>query len=380
MYEEAMPFSEGLACARLDGKYGYIGKDGETVLPFIYDQASSFREGTAYFSIGEEYGLIDQEGNVITELTDCDSISSFREGLAYFSVDGRYGYMDRNGRVVIEPVYDDAGYFYEGMAVVMKGGFGGVVGKDGREILAPEYIGLSTEDTCILAQKEGKFFFFDTEGREVSSGAWDNVSRENNIFYIYKDNRKGLADQNGRLILEPVYEDVRPIPERKLVMVQNGEMEYGVIDYDGQIKVPFCHYDSVSDFVEGRTVVGLNGKYGVLRYDGTLELPIEHDQIILFSDGSMAVWSGYTVELTDSRGNLVLTGKHEYLRKTGDGYETDYFDSTRKTKFWDSHGNLTAKYDYADISSAYGVKNTYLLDYGHGGLLKTGEEDDSILE
>lgn len=378
VYEEAMPFSEGLACVRRNGKYGYIGKDGEIMLPFIYDQASSFREGVAYFSIGEEYGLIDPEGNVVLELTDCDSISSFREGLAYFSVDGRYGYMDKNGRIVVEPLYDDAGYFYEGLAVVMRDGLGGVIGKDGEEILSPEYIGISTEDTCILAQKEDGFFFFDTEGHEVSSGAWDWVSGDNDLFYLYKDDKVGLADRYGNLILEPIYEEIMPIPERKLVMVRKEEEGYGVLDYKGQITVPFRDYDSVYDFVKERAVVELNGKYGVLRYDGTLEIPVEYDEIRLFSDGSTAVWTGNKVELTDDNGNLILSGEYEYLWKSGDGYCTDNFGSDEKTKFWDSQGNLVSEYEYDSLASAFGVKNTYILD--DRTLLKKGEESEESLE
>lgn len=378
LYEEAMPFSEGIACVRLDGKYGYIGKDGETMLPFIYDQASSFREGVAYFSIGEEYGLIDPEGNVVLELTVCDSISSFREGLAYFSVDGRYGYMDKSGRTVVEPLYDDAGYFYEGLAVVMRDGLGGVIGKDGEEILPPEYIGISTEDTCILAQKEDGFFFFDTEGHEVSSGAWDWVSGDNDLFYLYKDDKVGIADRYGNLILEPIYEEIIPIPERKLAMVRKEEEGYGVLDYEGQTTVPFRDYDSVNDFVKGRAVIELNGKYGVLRYDGTLEIPVEYDEIRLFSDGSTAVWTGNTVELTDDNGNLILSGEYKYLWKSGDGYCTDNFGSDEKTKFWDGQGNLVSEYEYDSLASAFGVKNTYILD--NRTLLKTGEESEESLE
>ncbi len=382
IYEKAAPFSEGLACVYRDGKYGYIGKDGETALPFVYDQASSFREGVAYFSMGEEYGFIDKEGNVILELTDCDSISSFREGLAYFSVDGQYGYMDKNGEIIVKPIYDDAGYFYEGLSVVVKDGLGGVIGKDGKEILAPEYIGVSTEDTCIIAQKEDRFFFFDTEGKEVSSGAWDWITRENDIFYIYEGDMTGFADKNGKVILEPLYEEIRPIPERGLVMVRNADEEYGMLDYEGQITVPFCHYDSVSDFVKGRAVVELNEKYGLLQYDGTLEMPIEYDEIRLFSDGSMAVWTGDVVELTGSGGNRILTGKYKYLYSTGDGYETDNLGTDEKTKFWDDKGNLISEYDYGFLSSAYGVKNTYMVkaDLNGGRLLKKGTEDEEVLE
>lgn len=380
LYEEAMPFSEGLACVRLDGKYGYIGKDGETMLPFIYDQASSFREGVAYFSIGEEYGLIDPEGNVVLELKDCDSISPFREGLAYFSVDGRYGYMNKNGDTIVEPIYDDVGYFHNGIAIVIKDGLGGVIGKDGSEILPPEYIAIRTLGSCILAQKGDRLFFYDTDGNEISSAPGNQASEGDGIYYISIDNKTGFADEDGRIILDPVYEGIRPIPARELVMVQNEEGEYGILDYEGNITVPFCRYDSVSYFEGDRAVVEANEKYGVLRYDGTLEMPIEYDKIELFSDGSVAVWEGDTVELTDSGGNLILTGKYWSLDESENGYTAR--ESGGTGKFFDKTGNLVSKYKYEVLSSAYGVKNTYVVSNGQNSdrLLRKGAEDEELLE
>lgn len=380
LYEEAMPFSEGLACVRLDGKYGYIGKDGETMLPFIYDQASSFREGVAYFSIGEKYGLIDPEGNVVLELTDCDSISSYREGLAYFSVDGRYGYMNKNGDTIVDPIYDDAGYFHDGIAIVIKNGLGGVIGKDGTVILPPEYIAVRILGSCILAQKGDRLFFYDTGGNEISSAPGNQFSEMDGIYYISIDNKTGFADEDGRIILEPVYESIRPIPARELVMVQNEEGGYGILDYEGNITVPFCRYDSVSYFEGDRAVVGVNEKYGVLRYDGTLEMPIEYDKIELFSDGSVAVWEGDTVELADGGGNLILTGEYWSLDESKNGYTAR--GSGGKEKFFDKTGNLISEYEYEVLSSAHGVKNTYIVSNGPDSdrLLRKGAEDEELLE
>lgn len=413
IYSDALPFSEGLACVCLDGKYGYISKDGEVALPFIYDQAASFREGVAYFSCGEEYGLMDREGNVVLELTDCDSISSFREGLAYFSVDGQYGYMDKNGRIVVEPVYDDAGYFYKGLAVVMKDGFGGVIGKDGREILPPEYIGISTEDTCIIAQKEDGFSFFDNEGNEVSAGAWDWVSAGSGVFYITQDDRKGFADKNGKVILEPIYEYVRPIPEKELVIVRNENEEYGILDYEGEVRVPFDYreisyqdeagglyvidadtgkagyldgedfsvkipviYDRLGDFTEDRAVVKLGEKCGVVRYDGTVEVPIVYDRISLFSDGSIAVWTGETAELTDRQGNRILTGEYSGIIEMGDGYKT--WASGKGSEYRDRQGRRIAHDDFIWPDFVYGAEHSYILY--NGSLLRGGEENGKSSE
>jgi hypothetical protein len=380
IYSEASPFSEGLGCALLDGKYGYIGKDGETVLPFIYDQASPFREGVAYFSIGEQYGLIDREGNVILELTDCDSISSFREELAYFSVDGLYGYMDQSGKTVIESVYEDAGYFYGGLAVVMRGGFLGVIGKD---------------------------------GREVSSGSWDEVSKGGDgkdVFYLYQNGKEGLADRTGRIIWEPIYERFTVIPGKELVIMQDENGKYGVLDYDGQIRVPFLYsdiycvgnqgaryvpgaadglyvtdaatgkkgylsmedfsvkipaiYDSLSDFTEDRAVARLDGKEGIVRYDGTVEMPLEYDAISLFSDGSMAVKEKDTWELTDKNGDPLFAIVCDTVSEWGDGYRVSAEDNY---SFYDRQGSEIVAHNDGCRLNYEGAVFEAVKDFENGG-------------
>lgn len=413
IYSEASPFSEGLGCALLDGKYGYIGKDGETVLPFIYDQASPFREGVAYFSIGEQYGLIDREGNVILELTDCDSISSFREELAYFSVDGLYGYMDQSGKTVIESVYEDAGYFYGGLAVVMRGGFLGVIGKDGRKILPLEYEDVTLEEACITARKEGMFYFFDRDGREVSSGSWDEVSKGGDgkdVFYLYQNGKEGLADRTGRIIWEPIYERFTVIPGKELVIMQDENGKYGVLDYDGQIRVPFLYsdiycvgnqgaryvpgaadglyvtdaatgkkgylsmedfsvkipaiYDSLSDFTEDRAVARLDGKEGIVRYDGTVEMPLEYDAISLFSDGSMAVKEKDTWELTDKNGDPIFAIVCDTVSEWGDGYRVSAEDNY---SFYDRQGSEIVAHNDGCRLNYEGAVFEAVKDFENGG-------------
>lgn len=407
VYSEAAPFSEGLACVCMDGKYGYIGKYGETVLPFIYDQASSFLEGVAYVSQGEEYGLIDKNGDMVLKLTDCDSISSFREGAAFFCRDGRYGYMDKSGRILVEPIYGDAGYFYEGCATVMRNGLYGVIDKNGREILPTEYYSVSPEKNCIIAKKEDTYYFFDKDGKEVSKGEWDSVSDWYNAFYIYKEGKKGIANENGEIVFEPVYENVSLIAGKELVIAKDESGLYGVLDYEGQVKVPFNYstissrdaaggilyvvdasgektgcldindfsvkipmlYDRMDDFTEDRAVAVMDEKYGIICYDGTQEMPFEYDRISLFSDGSMALWTESTVELTDNQGSLIYTGQCDGVAQCGNGYaiSRDMEDS-----FIDKQGRVIVS-DYITRYSVYGAENAYVL--GNGKLLITGEEE-----
>lgn len=414
IYSEASPFSQGLACVCLNGKYGYIGQDGETVLEFVYDQASPFWEGTAYFSRDGEYGLIDRESYGELRLEGCESISAFREGLAYFCRDGLYGYMDQDGQVAIEPAYDDAGYFYEGLARVGKGGYCGVIARDGREVLSPRYSDVVLDGNYTYARREDRTYCFDREGRELFSGLWDGMKEEEGMFLLrrYEDGYKyGLADGSGKVVLEPKYDSVELIPKWRLVIARDGGGT-GVLDYEGQVRVPLIHhsiaadeeglriidadpswkvgylsgedlsvkipmiYDDMSAFASGRAAVELGGKWGVIRSDGAWELPAVYDKISLFSDGSMAVWTGEEVRLTDRKDKLLLTGPYDHVRELGQGYETKL---DGKNSYWDRQGNLIAQdYSVSSAVSLHGTANTYFL--GNDMLLKTGEEDGKAQE
>jgi len=47
MYDSAKGFSCGLAPVKLDGKWGYIDVDNNTIIPFQFDKANSFYEDVA---------------------------------------------------------------------------------------------------------------------------------------------------------------------------------------------------------------------------------------------------------------------------------------------------------------------------------------------
>ncbi|MFY9224631.1 MAG: WG repeat-containing protein [Blastocatellia bacterium] len=64
-YDEANPFSEGLACVREQGKYFFIDCRGEEVFAESFDKAKSFDEGVAQVQKGQEVFYIDHTGEKV---------------------------------------------------------------------------------------------------------------------------------------------------------------------------------------------------------------------------------------------------------------------------------------------------------------------------
>ena len=70
--EAVSPYSEGLAAARLDGKWGYMNRDGEFVIPPTFVAAGNFSCGVATVYSGASpalqfKGVIDKHGSFIWE-------------------------------------------------------------------------------------------------------------------------------------------------------------------------------------------------------------------------------------------------------------------------------------------------------------------------
>lgn len=131
-YDEAQPFSGGVACvgrenAQGETKYGLIDLVGNVILPLEYEDRIEFSEGLAVVSQRQEdgsrrYGYVDPAGNLAIPFR-FSSAENFSEGMALVTdrseaPGGEFGFIDRSGELVIPCQYDHADSFYGGLAGV----------------------------------------------------------------------------------------------------------------------------------------------------------------------------------------------------------------------------------------------------------------------
>ncbi len=405
-FDFAYPFSEGLACVCRNGKYGFINTKGELVLPFIYDKASSFSEGLAYFEIGDEYGLINKSGDK-DFLLNCDSVSSFKEGLAYISSDGEYGYIDKSGNVVIKPLYDDVGYFHNGLAKVRIGSRIGVIDKSGKEIIQPIYDDVSITGSNTIIELNNKYGCINSKGMVILPPKYDAISVEENNMILFTTNEKwGLSDANGNIVLNPIYDYVELIPENNSAVIQQNE-KWGIVDFSRILRVPLKYdrifynsqngeklvrvtlknktgfinfsdytemipliYDYAGDFRHGLAAVELGGKHGVIDEKGNIVLPFEYDNTEIFDNGMISFEQDNKYGLAAQDGKVIIKNQYDSIELYGSCYivETD-----NTYGVLDINGNLVIPPTYSYISDyyndVYNSRNSYITTkYGNSSV------------
>lgn len=138
IYTMINPFSEGLAVACRDNKFGYIDKTCKEVIAFEYDYANDFHEGLSSVEKNNKWGYIDKRGK-LTIKYQYDYANDFHEGLASVCIKNKWGYIDREGNKAIKFKYASAGNFHEGLAAVERDGKWGYIDRNGKEIIACKY-------------------------------------------------------------------------------------------------------------------------------------------------------------------------------------------------------------------------------------------------
>jgi hypothetical protein len=343
-FDEAQPFSEGLAAVRIggeeDGKWGFIDKSGKFVINPQFDKTDDFSEGLAPARLGDEktgkWGYIDKSGKFAIA-PRWESVSGFRHGLAVVhtgeilsgsdriidkaghyasdlqaasigvcdgetlvvSVDehwdgehiiGHDGFADRSGRFMINPEFAAAGCFAEGLAAARQGGTNpgkwGFIDKSGNFAIAPQWVEVSAFE----------------DGLAMVAVA-DGVAK-----------KWGMINKAGKYIIEPQYRE-RPFYSEGLAAVsissikwikdQHGtqkmvdDVKYGFVDRTGRIVID-TNYDKAFYFGQGLAPVRigdlLTGKDGFIDKSGHLVINPQFDFASYFKEGLAAVRVGDVID------------------------------------------------------------------------------------
>ena len=242
-------FYEGKACVKLNGKVGYINKDGRYFIPPKFEWGSSFEKGLAAVKQNGKIGIITNRGDFL--------VTPKYEDLARFAgsfvvrLDGKYGLIGPNGKTLVLPRYDK--YACIGDNVVFS-----VEKRCEREF---------TRHSPVEPKKA---FVFDSKGcllRKMDLSEYDVVffCKYVPVAIVRKHGLMGLIDLRGDLLLKPSYERICFEYGNYATVSKDGKN--GLIDRDGKVILPLTNGKFEVYPKEKRLLLERNGKSALYDFE-----------------------------------------------------------------------------------------------------------------
>lgn len=166
-YQHIGDFNEGLAKVKLDGRYGYIDKEGNVVIPIKYDDCYPFIGNVANVVLNSKEGMINRNGYEVIPIR-YEQVCAFYNGLARVKLNDKYGFVDKSGQEVIPCKYDDAHFFKNGICAVRLNEKWGFIDKKGTNVVPFNYDDIYPfSGWPVLVALNGKWIFIDKSGAMV---------------------------------------------------------------------------------------------------------------------------------------------------------------------------------------------------------------------
>ncbi|WP_169752467.1 WG repeat-containing protein [Campylobacter mucosalis] len=213
-YDKVSPFNDGVSLVMDENlNYGYVDKNGKTIIEPKFYQAGYFSQGLAAVSLGGKFGYIDKSGKFVIK-PEFLAANTFSEGLAGAVRDDKYGFIDKSGKFVIEPKYDDAWLFSEGFAAVGVDEKYGFIDTKGNYLIQPKYQSVSEFKEGLARVCDERCGFIDKSGKIVIDlkFEWANSFSEG-LAAVKVDNKWGFIDKSGKMVIKPKYTQVRDFSE-----------------------------------------------------------------------------------------------------------------------------------------------------------------------
>lgn len=379
-YDQAAPFSEGMARVNRNGLFGYINTNGDEIIPCKYIHANDFSEGLASVSIGtqeilenyiwvkdEKYGVIDISGKKIIPF-EFGKIESFKDGIAKALENNKYqssrswGWIDKNGKWIIESKYEIFGDFNAlGMAKVgISYDSVGYINKKGVFVVDPIYyhlgdfidgIALATKkeknEEGILKWKSG---FIDSKGETIIPFTFDQAfDFKDGLARVIKEEKWGYITKSGQVQIPLKYNFISDFSNGYAWVNESGY--WGVLNNTGKVINPTIFDFIVNGIAPNCVLVSKNGSWGMYDNFGKEIIPIKYEFITLKDSITFRGVSGAYQDIYDLSGN--------FLTKKIIDFKIDEYDKDLNDNWSDCSWKQSEDLDY---NENYIVKNGYPID------------------
>ncbi|MCR5587224.1 MAG: WG repeat-containing protein [Lachnospiraceae bacterium] len=239
----------------MDEEFLIIGPSATINVDGLYCQNVLFADSPNEFLVFDDNGewkVINNYGYELENNKDVkfEEIGIMNEGFAWAKVDGKYKFINSH-MYVSKQDFEDAGSIDNGYAYVKKNG---------------KFALFSLEKM----KESTKYEFEDIKADEYKRCFVENA------FFGKKGGGYSLFNEKGKQISKDVYTDAKPFASGQPAAVKVGD-KWGFAGYDGKIYIE-PEYEDAQSFANGYAAVKVNGKWGYInRYNEMVVEPIYKD-------------------------------------------------------------------------------------------------------
>ncbi len=326
IYEEieSLEYREGALKVRQNGKYGVINIKGKQIVKPQYDQIESdsyYTEGKDYMEAGfivqiktdegYRYGYINKEGKEIlqTNYNEINRITDIKDNEKVYllvSRNGKNGILE-NKKILIPYEYEEIEYNkINKLFIVQKDGKQGVISIEGKDILEAKYDYILCTQNKITTKKDEIIQIYDKNGEKKQSNYENTIetSNENYIITIDNEEKFGVINKEGQVIIKNKYEYIEYAFENYFIITENGKV--GVIDINNGLGIDF-KYDIIQKVKDKNALQAIiSSKNTIEIYNNKLEKQTSIKEAILYTyDNYIKLISASDMKYLDNNGNII---------------------------------------------------------------------------
>jgi hypothetical protein len=299
------------------GLCGAISSDGKWKIPPDYQEVLiegkfvlGFVEGTSDVTFFDGDGKELFQG--VYETARDEGLYNFGS-LLIVRFSDKYGAVDHAGKVVIPPTqYDFISGFYEGLSSATIG---------------------------------EKTVYIDEKGAQAFPGEFDDGGNFGSHYAVVQKNEKyGLIDKAGNVILDPRFDEL--VPHGKVVLGYTGEedsIKVGILSGDGSWAVE-PKFSSIDSFSNGLAPASLDGeKWGFIDTCGNWQIAPKYSNVSGFDGGPARVEIDGKWGLIDQKGNAIVPAKYDaFVSSSGESVAGDWTEGLIVFMEGDKYGIMAA--------------------------------------
>lgn len=155
-----------------------------------------------------------------------------------------------------------------------------------------------------ILNNNDKYGLIDSNGKIILETKYDHIFEDSFGYLVEQNNKWGLFS-SGKFLIEPKYIDMPQYIDNLGLIVKNIQNKYGVVDINDKIIIPFI-YDFIGNKFNVDTKIGgwnnkyiscvKNNKFGIVDYNNNIIYDFKFDRVtilddfILFSESNKACY------------------------------------------------------------------------------------------